>query len=87
MNAQALSGSPLEYLTAHPWLVLLFVWALVWKGLALWKASKNNHLPIFIILLILNTVGIAEIIYLGYMYFKTRKASAPVTPTTPTPTV
>jgi len=73
MNAQAFTGSPVEYLLAHPWLVVIFLWSLAWKGLALWKASKNNHLPIFIILLILNTVGIAEIIYLGYMYYKAKK--------------
>lgn len=75
MDTQALNTSPIEYLIAHPWLVLIMVWSLTWKGLALWKASKNNHLIIFIILLVLNTIGIAEIIYLGYLYFKNRKVS------------
>lgn len=74
MNTQILNGneSLIAYVTAHPWLIILLIWTLAWKGLALWKASKNNHLPVFIVLLILNTAGIGEIIYLGYMYFKTK---------------
>ncbi len=43
---------------------VLAVWALFWKGLALWRASKSNQVYWFIALLILNTVGILEIIYL-----------------------
>ncbi len=74
MNKEILNSneSLVAYVTNHPWLIVLLIWTLVWKGLALWKASKNNHLPVFIALLILNTAGIGEIIYLGYMYFKTK---------------
>lgn len=43
---------------------LLIVWTLIWKGLALWRASRNDQRNWFIVLLILNTVGILELVYL-----------------------
>ena len=43
---------------------LLFLWSLVWKGLALWRSAKHNQRNWFIALLVLNTMGILEIIYL-----------------------
>ena len=44
--------------------ILLMLWTLVWKGLALWHSSKRNQPWWFAILLIINTGGILEIIYL-----------------------
>ncbi len=44
------------------WLTVL--WVLPWKGVALWKASKKNHLKWFIALLILNTFAGLEILYI-----------------------
>lgn len=44
--------------------LLLIAWTLVWKGIALWKAARLNQNVWFIILLILNTMGILEIIYI-----------------------
>lgn len=46
--------------------VFIYVWSLFWKGLALWSSSKNNQKNWFVVLLILNTVGILEIIYLFF---------------------
>ena len=46
--------------------LLLMVWSLIWKGFALWKSSKNNQRSWFIPLLIINTFGILEIIYIFY---------------------
>ncbi len=46
--------------------LLLSIWGLAWKGVALWKSSKNNQRNWFITLLILNTFGILEIIYIFY---------------------
>ena len=43
---------------------IISIWTLVWKGFALWKASKKNHLIWFIVLLIINTIGILEILYI-----------------------
>ena len=42
----------------------LIIWSLVWKGLALWKAAKNNNLKWFIALLVVNSAGILEILYI-----------------------
>lgn len=47
-------------------LIVLVIWEMVWKGLALWKAGKNKDLIWFILILILNTAGILPIIYLIY---------------------
>lgn len=46
-------------------ILLVFVfWSLIWKGIALWKAAQYNSKPWFIVLLILNTLGILEILYI-----------------------
>lgn len=44
----------------------LAVWSLIWKGFALWKAARNSQRNWFVAILILNTFGILEIIYLFY---------------------
>ena len=49
---------------------LAVVWTIVWKGIALWKAAQLGHRRWFVVLLILNTLGILEIIYI---YFVARK--------------
>jgi hypothetical protein len=49
---------------AGPWLLFLLVWSVFWKGLALWHAGRRGHAWWFVIILLLNTVGILEIIYL-----------------------
>lgn len=43
---------------------ILLAWSIVWKGFALWNASKNGQRNWFIAILVVNTVGIMEIIYL-----------------------
>lgn len=45
-------------------LAAALIWTLVWKGLALWRAARNNHTAWYVVLLIINSVGILEIIYL-----------------------
>jgi len=45
-------------------IVLVVVWSMVWKGIALWRAGRNAHLGWFIALFIVNTMGILEIIYI-----------------------
>lgn len=57
------------------WFGPLMVWSLVWKGWALWKAAKNDSKGWFIALLILNTVGILEIIYI-FLVAKSSKTKA-----------
>lgn len=43
---------------------LLFLWILPWKGVALWKAARMRDKWWFIALLVLNTLGILEIVYI-----------------------
>ena len=52
--------------------IALTVWSLFWKGLALWRAARLSSKNWFTVILILNTVGILEIIYL---YVITREKS------------
>ena len=39
-------------------------WILPWKGYAMWTAAKNNDKGWFVALLIVNTLGILEIVYI-----------------------
>lgn len=56
-----------QYLIQNPWLMLLMlIWTLPWKGFALWKAARNSHKKWFVVLFLLNTVGILEIIYIFF---------------------
>jgi len=45
-------------------LTLVSIWTFVWKGFALWKSAKKNHIVWFVALLIFNTLGILEILYI-----------------------
>jgi hypothetical protein len=45
-------------------LLLLVIWSLFWKGLALWHSGRRGQHWWFIVMLIVNTIGILEIIYL-----------------------
>ena len=58
-------------------LALLVVWSLVWKGIALWKAARNNHTAWYVIMLIVNTAGILEIIYIYGFAKKSLPGSSP----------
>ena len=60
----------LNYIFNNPKLQLIFIvvsiWSLIWKGIALWRSAKNNQRNWFIALLLINSFGILEIIYLFY---------------------
>lgn len=43
---------------------VLIAWSIIWKGLALWRAARMRQAGWYIALLVINTVGIFEIIYL-----------------------
>jgi Family of unknown function (DUF5652) len=43
---------------------IIIVWSLIWKGVALWKAARNSHTVWYVFMLIVNTAGILEIIYI-----------------------
>ena len=50
-------------------ILLAIAWSIVWKGLALWHAARDNSKPWFIVLLIVNTLGILDILYI-YVFGK-----------------
>lgn len=56
-------------------IILAVVWSMVWKGIALWRAGRNGHLAWFIVMFIVNTLGILEIIYI--FAFSQRKEVVP----------
>lgn len=43
------------------------IWSIFWKGLALWKSAQKKQLIWFILLLIVNTVGLMEIMYIFFL--------------------
>ena len=53
----------------------IILWSLVWKGFALWRAGRDNQPIWFIALLLINTAGILEIIYLLF-FSKKREGSS-----------
>lgn len=59
-----------QFLLQNSWLIILLVlWTLPWKGVALWKSARNSDKWWFIALLIINTLGILEILYI-YIFSK-----------------
>ena len=50
-------GSPLL-------LLALYVWSLIAKGIALWRAAHLKQRNWFIAILVLNTLGVLDLIYL-----------------------
>jgi hypothetical protein len=56
-------------------LAVIAIWSFIWKGFALWKSARKNHMIWFIVLLIVNTAGILEILYI-YIFSKTGKKSS-----------
>ncbi len=52
--------------------ILLVVWSITWKGLALWKSARLSDKWWFIALLVINTIGILEILYL-FIFSKRNK--------------
>ena len=55
-------------------LTVIFIWTYVWKLLALWNAGKNNSPVWFIVLALVNTVGILEILYI-FVFSKMKHSS------------
>ena len=54
-------------LYTHPWVIMvILVWSLPWKGAALWKSARKTHIGWFIVLLIVNTLGVLEILYIFF---------------------
>ena len=72
MNLQSFYAGPISpgfFAVAGVLLVVVILWTLIWKGMALWKAAKEGNKVWFVVLLLVNTIGILEILYL-YVFSK-----------------
>jgi len=58
---------------------LLMIWSLVWKGLALWEAARRNQPWWFVIMLVVNTAGLLEIVYLVFVAKKWSSRNGKIT--------
>jgi len=54
-------------------ITILIVWSLFWKGMAMWKAAHRGSKVWFVLLLLVNTVGILDLIYLYLVDAKKKK--------------
>lgn len=50
----------------NPIFYLIIIWSIVWKGIALWHSARSKQLAWYIGLLIINTAGILEILYIYF---------------------
>lgn len=67
-------------------LILVSLWSLFWKGLALWHSAQRGRHWWFAALLIINTVGVLEIVYLfGVAKLKTDQLFTTRVPNAPAP--
>lgn len=65
-----------QFLLENNWVMLLMVlWTLPWKGVALWKAAQLKKKWWFIVLLVVNTLGILDIFYI-FVFSKPKKIAA-----------
>jgi hypothetical protein len=55
---------------------IMLLWSLAWKGVALWKAARNNDKYWYVALLVINTVGLLEIIYIFFFSNKKEKKNS-----------
>ena len=57
----------LQAILENPWaIIIITLWVLPWKAMALWKASRNMHRKWFVALMVLNTLALLEIIYIFF---------------------
>ena len=78
--ADMINSVPSQFGSIPPILVgVLLVWVLAWKGFALWKSARLSQPIWFVLLLVINTMGILEILYifvfsrLTFNHLSTRK--------------
>ena len=71
----------INVLSGYWGIFLIIIWTLPWKGVALWKAAGRKEKWWFVALLILNTLGILEILYI-FVFSKIKQQSSTKTITT-----
>ncbi|MFA5792819.1 MAG: DUF5652 family protein [Candidatus Gracilibacteria bacterium] len=67
MDLSSFDISP-EQMGFASWIIFgffaLITWSFIWKGWALWRSARLNQKGWFVALLLLNTLGILEILYI-----------------------
>ena len=59
--------APAAFVLLMPLVLAFVLWSVLWKGLALWHSARRKEPVWFIVLLLVNTLGILEIIYLFFV--------------------
>jgi hypothetical protein len=58
------------------------IWSLIWKGLALWKSARQGSKVWFVVLLLVNTLGILDILYI-YVFSRKDRVKKMMEPAQP----
>ena len=53
--------------------IVLAIWELIWKGVALWRAAYRNERYWFVALLLINSAGVLPILYMLSTEFRENK--------------
>lgn len=63
-----------QFLQQNLWLIVVAaLWSVPWKGVALWKSARQSDKKWFIALLVVNTLGLLEILYIFVFSKRLRK--------------
>ena len=63
-----------QFMQQNWWIwIIVALWTLPWKGVALWKAARLNSLKWFIAILVLNTFALLDIFYIFVIARKAEK--------------
>ena len=46
------------------WIIPIVIWEAVWKGIALWYSARRKQVVWFILIFLINSIGILPIVYL-----------------------
>ena len=66
-----------QFMLRYWWvLLLLALWTLLWKGIALWKAAQNDHRWWFVAMLLVNDLGLLEMLYIFHFGKSGREMNA-----------
>ena len=56
-----------QFIQDNFWIIaIVYVWSLVWKAIALWKSARQGQGVWFGVFLVVNTLGLLEILYIFY---------------------
>ncbi|MGH1548783.1 DUF5652 family protein [Leifsonia poae] len=64
MNSKTHQSPPMPGPGGKALLGAAIAWSLAWKGASLWRAARNGSKPWFVTLLVANTLGVLDAIYL-----------------------